>query len=136
MRLIIAAVGRLKDGPERALFEKYRDRFEPLGKRLGLAPVTWQEIGESRAADPAKRREEEGAALLKLTRDAEFTIVLDERGFPINEMGVLEIPEAAREREALRLLPGKRCVECGNTAVIRKDGCEFCTACGAIGACG
>ena len=25
--------------------------------------------------------------------------VLDERGFPINEMGVLEIPEAARERE-------------------------------------
>jgi ribonucleoside-diphosphate reductase alpha chain len=62
--------------------------------------------------------------------------VLDERGFPINEMGVLEIPEAAREREALRLLPGKRCQECGNTAVIKKDGCEFCTACGAIGACG
>jgi 23S rRNA (pseudouridine1915-N3)-methyltransferase len=80
MRLIIAAVGRLKDGPERALFEKYRDRFEPVAKRLGLAPVTWQEIGESRAAATAKRREEEGAALLKLTRDAEFLIVLDERG--------------------------------------------------------
>jgi len=28
------------------------------------------------------------------------------------------------------------CKECGNSAVIRKDGCEFCTACGAIGACG
>jgi len=80
MRLIIAAVGRLKDGPERALFERYRDRFEPLGKRLGIAPVTWQEIGESRAADTAKRREEEGAALLKLTREAEFIIALDERG--------------------------------------------------------
>ncbi|MGQ0578234.1 MAG: adenosylcobalamin-dependent ribonucleoside-diphosphate reductase [Betaproteobacteria bacterium] len=62
--------------------------------------------------------------------------VLDERGYPVNEMGVLEIPEAAREREELRVLPGKRCKECGNTAVIRKDGCEFCTACGAIGACG
>ena len=72
MRLIIAAVGRLKDGPERALFEKYRDRFEPLAKRLGLAPVAWHEIGESRAADAAKRRDEEGAALLKLVRDAEF----------------------------------------------------------------
>lgn len=80
MRLIIAAVGRLKDGPERTLFEKYRDRFEPLGKRLGLAPVTWHEVGESRAADTAKRRDEEGAALLKLTRDAEFVIALDERG--------------------------------------------------------
>jgi ribonucleoside-diphosphate reductase alpha chain len=62
--------------------------------------------------------------------------VLDERGYPVNEMGVLEIPEAAREREELRMLPGRRCKECGNTAVIRKDGCEFCTACGAIGACG
>ncbi len=62
--------------------------------------------------------------------------VLDERGYPVNEMGVLEIPEAARDREELRVLPGKRCKECGNTAVIRKDGCEFCTACGAIGACG
>jgi len=49
---------------------------------------------------------------------------------------VLEIPEAVREREELRALPGRRCKECGNTAVIRKDGCEFCTACGAIGACG
>jgi 23S rRNA (pseudouridine1915-N3)-methyltransferase len=80
VRLIIASVGRLKDGPERALFEKYRDRFEPLAKRLGLAPVTWHEIGESRATDIAKRRDEEGAALLKLVRDAEFLIALDERG--------------------------------------------------------
>ena len=64
--------------------------------------------------------------------------VLDERGYPIDEMGVLEIPEAAREREArnLQILPGKRCLECGNSAVIKKDGCEFCTACGAVGACG
>ena len=63
--------------------------------------------------------------------------VLDERGYPIDEMGVLEIPQAAREREAgLHVLPGKRCTECGNSAVIRKDGCEFCTACGAVGACG
>ncbi len=65
--------------------------------------------------------------------------VLDERGYPVNEMGVLEIPED--DREAAKTpptasLPGKRCAECGNAAVINKDGCEFCTACGAIGACG
>ena len=64
--------------------------------------------------------------------------VLDERGYPINEMGVLEIPAADREPDEARyrMLPGKQCMECGNTAVIKKDGCEFCTACGAIGACG
>ena len=66
--------------------------------------------------------------------------VLDERGYPLSEMGVLEIPEddrmPVREGAAYRILRGKRCGECGNTAVIHKDGCEFCTACGAIGACG
>jgi ribonucleoside-diphosphate reductase alpha chain len=62
--------------------------------------------------------------------------VLDERGYPLSEMGVLEIPEDDRDRSAHPLLYGKRCAECGSRAVIHKDGCEFCTACGWIGACG
>ena len=80
MRLIIAAVGRLKDGAERELLERYRDRFADLGKRLGLGPATWHEPGESRAGTAAKRCAEEGAALLKLARDADTVIALDERG--------------------------------------------------------
>jgi 23S rRNA (pseudouridine1915-N3)-methyltransferase len=80
MRLIIAAVGRLKDGAERTLLERYRDRFADLGKRLGLNPVAWHELAESRAATAAKRCAEEGAALLKLARDADTIIALDERG--------------------------------------------------------
>jgi ribonucleoside-diphosphate reductase alpha chain len=64
--------------------------------------------------------------------------VLDERGYPMVEMGVLEIPEADREPQARSFgtLAGKQCKECGNYALIKKDGCEFCSACGAIGACG
>jgi ribonucleoside-diphosphate reductase alpha chain len=62
--------------------------------------------------------------------------VLDERGYPVDEMGVLEIPDDDRAHTGYTVLHGKRCAECGNAAVIRKDGCEFCTACGAIGACG
>jgi ribonucleoside-diphosphate reductase alpha chain len=64
--------------------------------------------------------------------------VLDERGYPLNDMGVLEIPDDDRRSDHPRYKPlrGKVCSECGNTAVIKKDGCEFCTACGAIGACG
>ncbi|MEW6464424.1 MAG: LAGLIDADG family homing endonuclease [Pseudomonadota bacterium] len=34
------------------------------------------------------------------------------------------------------VMAGKKCSECGAHAVIRKDGCEYCTACGHIGACG
>jgi 23S rRNA (pseudouridine1915-N3)-methyltransferase len=80
MRLVIAAVGRLKDGAERELLARYRDRLADLGKRLGLGPVIWHEPGESRAATPEKRRAEEGANLLKLARDAGTIIALDERG--------------------------------------------------------
>jgi 23S rRNA (pseudouridine1915-N3)-methyltransferase len=80
MRLIIAAVGKLKDGAERDLVARYRERFEALGRQLGLAPVVWHEIAESRAQDVARRREEEAAALLKLARDADYLIALDERG--------------------------------------------------------
>jgi ribonucleoside-diphosphate reductase alpha chain len=33
-------------------------------------------------------------------------------------------------------MAGTKCPECGAPAVIRKDGCEFCTQCGHVGACG
>ncbi len=65
--------------------------------------------------------------------------VLDERGYPVTEMGVLQIPEHDRQEDEAaryRVLPGRQCKECGNFSLIKKDGCEFCTACGAIGACG
>ena len=61
--------------------------------------------------------------------------VLDEEGFPLREMGVLQSPA---QEAAPRLAPmaGSRCPECGNATLIHKDGCEFCTACGHLGACG
>ena len=59
--------------------------------------------------------------------------VLDERGFPLREMGVLESP---RGQGVLPPQPGRPCPECGNASVIHKDGCEFCTACGYVGQCG
>lgn len=34
------------------------------------------------------------------------------------------------------LLSGKKCPECGARNMIKKDGCDYCTACGYLGACG
>jgi ribonucleoside-diphosphate reductase alpha chain len=34
------------------------------------------------------------------------------------------------------VMAGKKCGECGAHAVIRKDGCDYCTQCGHIGTCG
>lgn len=33
-------------------------------------------------------------------------------------------------------IAGRKCPECGAHAMIRKDGCDFCTACGHLGSCG
>jgi len=34
------------------------------------------------------------------------------------------------------LMAGRKCPECGARAMIRKDGCDFCTSCGFVGTCG
>ena len=59
--------------------------------------------------------------------------VLDEDGFPTREMGILEAPQKSSDPQVMQ---GTACSECGNHSVIRKDGCDFCTACGAVGTCG
>jgi ribonucleoside-diphosphate reductase alpha chain len=58
--------------------------------------------------------------------------ILDEEGFPKRQMGILEAPEPG----AARVMAGAKCPECANTTLIRKDGCDYCTACGFVGVCG
>lgn len=62
--------------------------------------------------------------------------ILDANGYPTQQMGVLEIPEKQSRSTVYKPVTGKHCQECGNATLIKKDGCEFCTSCGAIGACG
>jgi ribonucleoside-diphosphate reductase alpha chain len=58
--------------------------------------------------------------------------ILDENGIPRQQMGILERP-ALKETP---VLAGAKCPECGNKTLIRKDGCDYCTACGYVGICG
>ncbi|CAN5201496.1 hypothetical protein BH11PSE9_BH11PSE9_34380 [soil metagenome] len=60
--------------------------------------------------------------------------VLDEQGFPLRDMGVLEASGEANDRASV--MAGRVCTECGNATVIHRDGCDFCTACGDVGQCG
>jgi len=62
--------------------------------------------------------------------------ILNEEGYPTREMGILEVPGATPEKGGVKVMQGSLCGECGNMTVIRKDGCDFCSACGAVGACG
>ena len=44
--------------------------------------------------------------------------------------------ESALASAPLPVMAGKKCGECGAHAVIRKDGCDYCTQCGHMGSCG
>lgn len=76
MRVHICAVGRLRPGPERTLFEDYQQRFDRTGRNMGLGPLSLHEVedkkggGMSAEADLLTRACPAGASL----------VTLDERG--------------------------------------------------------
>ncbi len=80
MRLLIAAVGRLKSGPERDLAERYRKRAAQAGRSVGLTGFEIVEIRESRADDTARRMLEELIAIANVIPERAVTILMDERG--------------------------------------------------------
>ncbi len=80
MRVIVVAVGRLKQGPERELAERYRERFDDIGRKLGFRSIDIHEIPESRARDTATRIAEEAAAITAAIPEKSVLVTLDERG--------------------------------------------------------
>jgi 23S rRNA (pseudouridine1915-N3)-methyltransferase len=80
MRLIVATVGRLKQGPERELAERYRKRAAETGRAASWRAVEVIEIRESRAREADKRMVEESIALANIIPDGAVKVVLDERG--------------------------------------------------------
>jgi 23S rRNA (pseudouridine1915-N3)-methyltransferase len=80
MRLVVVSIGRLKQGPERELAERYRDRFEDIGRKLGFRGLEIHEIAESRARDAPTRITEEASAISTAIPDKSVLVALDERG--------------------------------------------------------
>jgi 23S rRNA (pseudouridine1915-N3)-methyltransferase len=80
MKVVVIAVGRLKQGPERELAERYRKRFDEIGRKLGFRGLEIREIGESRAREAATRITEEAAAIASAIPENSVLVTLDERG--------------------------------------------------------
>lgn len=72
MRIVIAAVGRLRRGPEFELLETYRRRIR--------WPVTVQEVEEKRPFPAAEQRKREAALLAAALPAGALLIALDEGG--------------------------------------------------------
>jgi ribonucleoside-diphosphate reductase alpha chain len=109
-----------------------------IGMKLRKLLDYSEPLGDFMAFVPGERRQQNWPstvaylARLVIHRYAMLGL-LDERGYPTREMGVLEAP---REGDEPAVMKGPRCTECGNFTVIRKDGCDFCSACGWVGVCG
>ena len=98
MRLIIAAVGRLKDGPEREIYARYADRVKKAGKSVNLGPLDSIELLEARASGADARKADEASRLLAKLRDADYRVVLDERGKALNSRQLAQALRTARDR--------------------------------------
>lgn len=78
MDIIIAAIGRMKRGPELELLEHYTERLRGIGRGQGVSGVHLHETPESRRKSVAERKAEEMAALTGAGKG--LLIALDEGG--------------------------------------------------------
>lgn len=88
MRLFLSAVGRLKNGPERELADRYLDRLQKAGRGIGLTNIEVIEIKDSRAQEVGRRLLEEAIALANVIPDGAVTVVLDPKGENLNSEAI------------------------------------------------
>jgi len=65
VRITIAAIGRLKDGPERALYKRFADRVDGAGRAQAIGPLKLIELPESRASSSNARKHDEAGRLME-----------------------------------------------------------------------
>ena len=74
--MVIAAVGRLRQGPEARLIDDYLDRHAKAGRALGLPPVTLTEVEDKRGGGMAA----EAPLIERAIPAGAFVVMMDERG--------------------------------------------------------
>ncbi len=97
MRLVVAAVGKLKRGPEHQLAERYRERLDKIGRSVGLRGVKAVEILESKNRDANHRMIEESIALANLIPDGAAVVLLDEKGRALDTGGLVDAIRSWRD---------------------------------------
>lgn len=103
MKLMILAVGRMKAGPEQALYAKYADRISKSGKALHLTGPDLVEITESRHDNSEKRKEEEADTLIAAGGKDARIIMLDEKGKDLSSREFAQLLKDEQENGTQKL---------------------------------
>jgi len=80
LRLHVAAIGKLKSGPEKMLAHDYASRIEVMGRKAGLNSLKISDFSESQAQNATQRMAEEAQILWAALPPSIHVIALDERG--------------------------------------------------------
>jgi 23S rRNA (pseudouridine1915-N3)-methyltransferase len=80
LKITVAAVGRLKAGPEKLLADDYLKRAEGTGRKAGISAIRVHDFAESQGSSAAQRMADEARLLASAVPPKAFTVVLDERG--------------------------------------------------------
>ena len=80
MRVQLLCVGRLKEEAERAIVDRYLQRFRQIAGPLGFGVVSVSELVESRARTAGERKAAEAAELRRRMPAAARLVALDENG--------------------------------------------------------
>lgn len=106
MRIQILAVGRLKAGPDRDLFDRYQDRLRAAGKPIGLRDLSLIELPEARDETADSRKAAEAKALLDRAKlqAGERLIALDEGGRQVTSQAFATHIGALRDGGTPRLI--------------------------------
>jgi ribonucleoside-diphosphate reductase alpha chain len=125
-----------------------------IGKKLRQLLDYAEPLGDFMARVPGEKRQTNYPSTVAyvvtlLLHRYVMLSVLDQQGRPIEDLGALTFDSEADDKVvplmpqqhatsvgAMEVMSGKRCPECNSWSVIRKDGCDFCTSCGYVGACG
>ena len=106
------------------------DYLEPLGDFLARVPGSTKQANFPSTVAYVTRL---------LIRRYAMLGILDEEGFPVSEAGLMD---SDYQDNVVRLRVNraersnkKQCHECGAVAMIRKENCDWCEACGATGSC-
>jgi len=97
MRLVIAAVGKMRDGPQAALVDDYVKRASAVGRQIGFKGPDVLEVDAPKTLVGAQRQTAESKLLLNAAPAGAALFALDERGKPLASERLAET--LARQRD-------------------------------------
>lgn len=80
MRITLLAVGKMKAGPEKDLFDNYLIRLKAIARPLGVTDVRLVEVEDRKGRDRPGQQDREGEKLLAAVPSTAQLMALDEHG--------------------------------------------------------